>query len=34
MAYSYALVLTTRSPEKTFKPVKNKATKNDVGYVV
>ena len=34
MAYSYALVLTTWSPEKTFKPVKNKATKNDVRYVV
>ena len=33
-AYSYALVLTTRSPEKTFNTVKNKATKKRVGYVV
>ena len=34
MAYSYALVLTIRSPEKTLTIVKDKATKKRVGYVV
>ena len=34
MAYSYALVLTVRSPEKISTIVKNKATKTHVGYVL
>lgn len=33
MAYSYALVLTVRSPEKISNSVKNKAAKTHVGYV-